>query len=199
VSEYDPLLPDAPAGADDLERARDLFAAASRPFLVSPWPWLAWSVLLPAASLATLPVLVGLGPGGVLGIWSLAILLGGAVELGGIRRGRREHGRTPLGGWALSIQGNLSLVAIVLSLALLWADLGRMLPGVWLLLLGHSFFLMGSLSFPPFRLYGTLYQLGGAVALWPVGVDPFVTFAVVTLTANLWMAWSVWQASRRDS
>ncbi len=196
MGEYDPLLPAAATGSDDLERARDLFAAASRPFLVSPWPWLAWAVLLPLASLATRPVLAGLGPGGVLGLWSATILLGGAVELGGIRRGRRQHGRTPLAGWALTIQGNLSLVALVLSLALLAADRGTLLPGLWLLLLGHSFFLMGSLAFPPFRAYGVLYQLGGALALWPVGIDPFVVFAAVTAGGNLWMAGSVWRAAR---
>jgi hypothetical protein len=195
MGEYDPLLPATPLLGDDLERARDLFAAASRPFLVSPWPWLAWSVLLPAAALATTPVLGRLGPVGVLGLWTVAILLGGAVELGGIRRGRRRHGRTPLAGWALSIQGNLSLVALVLSLALLWAGEGKLLPGLWLLLLGHSFFLMGSLAFPPFRVYGVVYQLGGAVALWPAGVDPFVAFAAVTAAGNLWMAWSVWRAA----
>jgi len=197
MGEYDPLLPIEAQANDDLERARDLFAGASRPFLVSPWPWLAWAALLPLAALATPPVLAaGLGGFGVLGLWSAAILLGGAVELVGIRRGHRRHGRTPLAGWALSIQGNLSLVAILLSLALLWADLGRLLPGVWLLLLGHSFFLMGSLAFPPFRIYGIVYQLGGAVALWPGGIDPLAVFAVATATGNLWMAWSVWRAAK---
>ncbi len=196
MGEYDPLVSAPSAGEDDLERARDLFAAASRPFLVSPWPWLGWAVLLPAAALLTRPVLAGLGAGGVLALWSLAILLGGAVELTGIRRGRRRHGRTPLGGWALSIQGNLSLVALVLSAALLWADQAQMLPGLWLLVLGHSFFLMGSLAFPAFRIYGLVYQVGGFLALWPVAIDPFVVFAVVTAAGNLWMAWSVWRAAR---
>ncbi len=196
MGEYDPLVPPPSAGEDDLERARDLFAAASRPFLVSPWPWLGWAVLLPAAALLTRPVLAGLGAGGVLALWSLVILLGGAVELGGIRRGRRRHGRTPLGGWALSIQGNLSFVALVLSAALLWADQSQLLPGLWLLILGHSFVLMGSLAFPAFRIYGLLYQVGGLLALWPAAIDPFVVFAVVTAAGNLWMAWSVWRAAR---
>lgn len=196
MGEYDPLVPPPSAGEDDLERARDLFAAASRPFLVSPWPWLGWAVLLPAAALLTRPVLAGLGAGGVLALWSLTILLGGAVELTGIRRGRRRHGRTPLGGWALSIQGNLSFVALVLSAALLWADQSQLLPGLWLLILGHSFVLMGSLAFPAFRIYGLLYQVGGLLALWPVAIDPFVVFAVITAAGNLWMAWSVWRAAR---
>jgi len=195
LAAYDPLLPPTPLEGDDLERVRDLFAGASRPFLVSPLPWIVWALLLPAAALATQPALAAFGPVGALVLWTLTILAGGAVELVALRRGRRRHGRTPLGGWAMSIQGNLSLVAIVLSLALLWADLGRLLPGVWLLLLGHSFFLMGSLAFPPFRAYGLVYQLGGLVALWPAG-DPLVTFAVATLAGNLWMAWSVWRANR---
>jgi hypothetical protein len=196
VGEYDPLIAEPPPSAgDDLGRARDLFAAASRPFLVSPWPWLTWAVLLPLAALSTTAVLAGLGAAGVLGLWVVTILLGGAVELAGIRRGGRRHRRTPLGGWALSIQGNLSLVALVLSLALLWADLGRLLPGVWLLLLGHSLFLMGSLAFPPFRACGVIYQLGGLVALWPAGVDPLVAFAAATAAGNLWMGWSVWRGA----
>ena len=56
---------------------------------------------------------------------------------------------------------------------------------------GHSFFLLGGLAFPPFRLYGLLYQAGGAVALWPVGIDPYLVLAAVTAAANLWLAWAV--------
>jgi hypothetical protein len=195
VGEYDPLLARSSGDqADDLERARDLFATASRPFLASPLPWLGWSVLLPAAALATRRVLAIAGPAGALALWSVTILLGGAIELFGIRRGRRRHAGTPLAGWVLSLQGNLSLVAILLSAALLWADLGRLLPGLWLLLLGHSFFLLGGLAFPPFRLYGLLYQAGGAVALWPRGIDPYVVLAAVTAVGNLWLAWAVARA-----
>jgi len=197
MGEYDPIVPAAAAaGSDDLERARDLFAAASRPFLVWPWPWVAWAALLPAAALLTEPVLAGLGAGGVLGLWTLTILLGGAVELVGIRRGRRQHGRTPLAGWAMTIQGNLSLVALALSAALLLADQPQLLPGLWLLVLGHSFYLMGGLAFPAFRVCGLIYQAGGFLALWPVAIDPFAVFAVATATGNLWMAWSVWRAAR---
>jgi hypothetical protein len=191
VREYEPLG-GGRGGSDDLEQARDLFAAASRAFLVSPWPWVAWAVLLPAASLATTTVQRALGPAAVLGLWSGTILAGGAVELFlGIRRGRRRYGNTPLAGWVLGVQGNLSLVALLLSAALLWAGEGRMLPGAWLLLLGHSFFQLGGVAFPPFRFYGLLYQAGGAVALWPVGVDPFLVLAAVTAAANLWLAWAV--------
>jgi hypothetical protein len=193
VSEYDPIIVAGGEPGDDLERARDLFAAASRPFLSSPATWLGWAVVLPAAALTTRPVLAALGPGGVLALWSVGILLGGAVELVGMRRGGRRHARTALAGWALSVQGNLSLVAVGLSLALLVGGLGRLLPGVWLLLLGHSFFLLGSLAFPPFRACGLIYQLGGALALLPVGIDPLLVFALATASGNLWMAWSVWR------
>jgi hypothetical protein len=193
MGEYDPLTGRRRAeGPDDLEQARDLFAAAGRAFLVSPWPWLAWGVLLPAAALSTPAAASAGGPAAVLALWSATILLGGAVELFlGIRRGRRLHGSTPLGGWVLNVQGNLSLVGLLLSAALLWAGRGELLPGVWLLLLGHSFYQLGGIAFPPFRLYGLLYQAGGAVALWPVGVNPLVAFAAVTAAANFWLGWAV--------
>ena len=194
MGEYDPLLGAPPSEQDDLDRARDLFAAAGRPFLASPWPWVAWALLLPAAALSTSGVLAAAGPGGVLALWSAAILAGGAVELLGIRRGRRRHGSTPLAGWVLHVQGNLSLVALLLSLALLWHDLGSLVPGLWLLVLGHSFFQLGGLAFPPFRAYGLLYQAGGVAALWPAGVDPYVAFAVTTALANAWLALAVHRA-----
>jgi hypothetical protein len=197
MGEYDPLLGTPRQESDDLERARDLFAAASRPHLVSPWPWVAWAIVLPAAALATPPVLAAFGPAGALVMWSLAILLAGAVELAGILRGRRRHAATPLAGWVLSLQGNLSLVAIVLSAALLWAEAGRLLPGVWLLVLGHSFFLMGGLAFPPFRRYGLLYQAGGVAALFPDLVDPYQVLAGVTFVGNLWLAFAVARAARQ--
>lgn len=191
VGDFEPLLGRRREGPDDLDQVRDLFAAAGRPFLLSPWPWLAWALLLPAAALATPRVVATLGPSGALGLWSLTILAGGAVELLAIRRGRRRHGSSPLAGWVLNVQGNLSLVALLLSGALLWAGLGRLLPGLWLLLLGHSFYQLGGVAFPAFRLYGLLYQAGGAVALWPVGIDAFVVFAVATAAANLWLAAAV--------
>jgi hypothetical protein len=191
MGEYDPLLRARRDEADDLERVRDLFAAAGRPFLASPWPWVAWGVLLPAAALATPAALDLGGPAAVLALWSLTILAGGAVELLGIRRAQRRHPSTPLAGWVLNVQGNLSLVALLLSGALLWSGQGRLLPGLWLLLLGHSFFQLGGVAFPPFRLYGLLYQAGGAMALWPRGVDPYQAFAAFTALANLWLAWAV--------
>ena len=192
MAEYDPLLAARAEPGEDLQRARDLFAAASRPFLASPWTWLAWAIVLPATALATPLVLSAWGGFAVLGLWSGAILVGGAVELGGMRRGARRHQRTALAGWALSVQGNLSLVAVALSGAALLAGQARLLPGIWLLLLGHSFFLLGSLAFPPFRFYGLIYQAAGAIALWPA-LDSLLVFAVATALGNLWMAWSVWR------
>jgi hypothetical protein len=174
-------------------------------------------VVLPAAALATPRALARFGPAGTLLTWSAAILLGGAIELTAIRRAtkreaaagraddgveglpegqrRAEPGRSPLATWALRTQGNLSLVALALSLLLLWQDLAWALPGLWLLLLGHSFYLLGGIAFPPFRIYGLLYQLGGIAALWPGGA-PLPLFALTTTAANLWMSYAVWRESR---
>jgi hypothetical protein len=164
-------------------------------------------------------VLAGFGPAGTLLIWSTAILLGGAVELAAIRAATRRAasgaagsgggaadltaaeadpaaaGRSPLATWALRTQGNLSLVALALSALLLWQDLPWALPGLWLLLLGHSFYLLGGIAFPAFRTYGLLYQLGGVAALWPGGA-PLPVFALTTAAANLWMSYAVWRESR---
>ncbi len=146
----------------------------------------------------------------------MAILLGGGIELAAIRgAGRREAaarvaeaagggavgeprrapGRSPLASWALRTQGNLSLVAVALSLLLLWQDLAWALPGVWLLLLGHSFYVLGGIAFSPFRAYGLLYQVGGVAALWPGGA-PLPVFALTTAAANLWMSYAVWRERR---
>jgi hypothetical protein len=195
-SEYDPLFGRgrdlAEPASDDLERVQGLFRKASRPYLSSPWSWLAWAVVLPAAALATRSAARG-GASAVLLLWSTAILVGGGVELGAILTRRRSLSTTPLAALVLRMQGNLSLVGLALSLLLLWQDLAWALPGVWLLLLGHSFYQLGGLAFAPFRPYGLLYQLGGVAALWPRG-RPLVVFAVVAFAANLWMAWAVARA-----
>ena len=191
-SEYDPIFT-APAGADggpledDLEPVRERFRNASRPFLRSPWPWFAWAFLLPAVALAT-PLAARLfGPAGVLLVWSATILLGGAVEALAIWRAGGRAARTPLAGWVLRVQGNLSLVALGLSAVLLWQDLPQLVPAVWLLLLGHSFYVIGGLSFPPFRTCGVIFQLGGVAALWP-SWDPLIAFAVAVAIGSLWLA-----------
>jgi hypothetical protein len=194
-SEYDPLFNPSRTAEDDLEPVRDRFRAASRPFLRSPWSWLTWSIVLPAAALAT-PAAVRMGgPGGALFLWSATVLVGGVVEIGAILRAGSGFGSTPLAGWVLRLQGNLSLMAGVLSVFLLWQDLAWALPGVWLLLLGHSFYMLGGIAFDPFRIYGILYQLGGAVALWPDGA-PLPVFAATAAVGNLWMAAAVWRETR---
>jgi hypothetical protein len=212
-SEYEPLFPDAAAevgDGGDLATVQDLFRAASGPYLRSYGSWLAWAVVLPAAAMATVRVAGRFGPAGVLLTWSGAILAGGAIEMTAIRRGssrnvvdsrivsgerasqRGRASRSPLAAWALRSQGNLSLVALALSVLLVWQDLAWALPGIWLLLLGHSFYTLGGIAFPPFRLYGLLYQAGGIAALWPGGA-PLAVFALTAAVGNLWMTYAVWR------
>ena len=124
------------------------------------------------------------------------ILLGGMVEIVGIRRNAREQTGSTLAAWVLRLQGNLSFVAIVLSALLVWQDLAWVLPGLWLLLLGHSFYMLGGLAFPPFRTCGLLYQLGGLAALWPNG-NPLLAFAAATAVGNLWMGIGILRESGR--
>jgi hypothetical protein len=202
-SEYDPLFsgrgdPVATPEDDDLEPVRERFAAASRPYLHSPWSWLAWAVLLPVAAYLTPEAVRRSGPAGVLFVWSVTILLGGAVEIGAILRAGKEGlsgrrmPRSPLAAYVLRLQGNLSMVALALSALLLWLDAAWALPGVWLLLLGHSFFMLGGLAFPPFRTCGLIFQFGGLAALWPT-LSPLAVFAVTAAVGNLWMAWGIWR------
>jgi hypothetical protein len=152
-------------------------------------------VVLPVAALLTPRFLAWRGPAGVLMTWSTAILVGGAVEILAIRRGARGAPSTTLASWILRLQGNLSLVALLLSALLIWQDLAWTLPGVWLLLLGHSFYGLGGFSFPGFRLYGLIFQTGGVAALWPGGA-PLVAFALTAAVGNLWMAIAVWRRAQ---
>jgi hypothetical protein len=188
-SEYDPFLAPSSRGfeSSNLEAARELFADASRPYLASPLPWASWAAILPAAALATPAATRAFGWVGVLLLWSIAILLGGAFELIAIRRRAVETVSTALASWAFGVQGNLSLVAVALSFFLLWADRAWALPALWLLLLGHSFYTLGGLSLPALRHAGLIYQVGGVAALWPGG-EPLIVLAVTTLVANGWMA-----------
>ena len=179
-----------------MEPVREHFRAASRPFLRSPWTWFTWAALLPGAALATPTAYRIGGPAGVLFVWSGTILLGGAVEILAIRRQGRELGSSTLAAWVLRVQGNLSLVALALSALAVWQDLAWALPGIWLLLLGHSFYMLGGLAFEPFRACGLIYQLGGLAALWPGGA-PLLAFAVTTAVGNLWMGVGVWRETGR--
>lgn len=195
ASEYDPFFSSPQDGDSEvLEEVRERFQAAARPFLRSPWSWLAWGLVLPAAALATPAVATARGPAGVLFLWSGAILAGGAVESRSLVRGRA--GGSPLAAWALRVQGNLSLVALALSILLLLRDEAWALPGLWLLLLGHSFYGLGGLSFPALRRYGLVYQLGGVGAL-AAGPRALVVFAAATALANLGLAVAVWRGRRR--
>jgi hypothetical protein len=191
-SEYEPLFTPR-AGVDDFEPVRDRFRAASRPFLRSPWSWFAWALLLPGVALATPAVLRAFGPSGVLFAWSAAILLGGTVEIAAIRRsGVKLGGSTPLAAWVLRVQGNVSLIALALSALLAWGDLAWALPGLWLLLLGPSLYVLGGLAFDPFRTCGILFQVGGAAALWPGGY-PLAVFALTVAAGSAWVGIGVWR------
>jgi hypothetical protein len=149
-------------------------------------------MLLPGAALGTPTAFRLGGPAGVLFAWSGTILLGGAVEILGIRRSGRQAPSGTLAAWVLRLQGNLSLVALALSALLVWQDLAWALPGLWLLLLGHSFYMLGGLDFEPFRACALIYQAGGLVALWPGGY-PLEVFALATAAGNLWVGLGVWR------
>lgn len=200
MSEYDPVFHqharrDDPAS--DLAQASRLFAQASRWYLSSPVPWAVWALVLPTAALATPLAFEAAAHAGVLGLWSAAILAGGGVEGVFLLRARRRLGPgTPLGSWAMTLQGNLSLVAVALSGLLLLLGEPRFLPALWLLLLGHSLFALGSLAFPPQRTAGLVYQVGGLVALVP-GVPPLWAFAAATALGNVWIAVGVLRRERR--
>jgi hypothetical protein len=189
ASEYDPVFAPRADGPEsrDLAEVKRLFSAASRPYLSAAFPWFFWSLVLPAAAVAAGRLRVAASPAGQLGLWSAAILLGGGVEAFFLYRHRRRlGGGSPLGSWAMTLQGNLSLVAVALSIALVAAGEPKLLAGLWLLLLGHSLFALGGLAFPPQRTAGLVYQLGGAVALLP-GVPELTVFAVTAALGNFWI------------
>lgn len=195
-SEYEPLFGTSRAGDDEaLEEVRERFREAARPYLSSPWSWCVWAVLLPAAALATPALTESFGPAGAVFTWSAAILVGGAVEALSIRRA--GGGGSGLASWAMRTQGNLSLVALALSGALLLAGEARFLPGLWLLLLGHSFVSLGGLSHRIFKRYGFAYQLGGLVA---VGLPEHAlpVFAVTTALANLGLGVALLRGAASD-
>ncbi len=201
TSEYDPLFAPRAEGPEsrDLIEVRRLFAAASRPYLSTALPWFVWSFVLPGAAIAADRLRAAASLPGQLALWSAAILAGGSVEAWFLlRHRRRTGGGSPLGSWAMTLQGNLSLVAVALSIALLAAGEPRLLPGLWLLLLGHSLFALGGLAFPPQRAAGIVYQLGGAAALLP-GVPALAVFAVATCLGNLWIGVGVLRRKAAES
>lgn len=202
-SEYDGLFGDPgeeERSAAEAVAVRRAFRAAASPYLSSPLPWFSWGVILPAAALLTPRAGAVAREAGVIILWSLAILVGGAIEGATILRRRARRGRSSLGAWAMRAQGNLSLVAVVLTGLLLWVDGARWLPGLWLLLLGHNLFALGGLAFAPMRAAGLLYQLGGLAALIP-GSRPLWAMAVATALGNFWIGLGIARerAGRRDA
>jgi hypothetical protein len=200
ASEYDPAFGSSLDRRDaeeegGLDEVRRIFRRASRPYLSSPWPWVGWALVLPAAALATGRAAAAFGAPGVLVLWCSAILVGGAVEGVTLLGARRRFGASRAGAWAMRIQGNLSLVATALSAALVWAGRPQLLPALWLLLLGHSLFVLGGLALPAQRTAGIVYQLGGVAALIP-GVPALPVFAAATCLGNLWIATGILRARR---
>lgn len=194
MSEYDPIVPRRELSNErsDLDQVRALFERSAARFLRSPWSWVLWAVIVAAASFSTRSAAAIGGAWTVVILWSTAILVGGVAEALLYARGGRDLRPSQLARWVLSSQGNLSIVGLALSCYLVWAGHGLALPGVWLLVLGHSFWAHGGLGFPAFRTAGALYQLGGLAALTP-WVDPLVALAVAFAAGNLWLAVAVWR------
>jgi hypothetical protein len=173
------------------------FRDAASPYLSRALPWFTWATLLPAAALLT-PAALSLGrEAGVIVLWSSAILVGGSIEGLTILRQQRRRSRSSLGAWAMRAQGNLSLVAVLLSGLLVWIDAATYLPALWLLLLGHNLFSLGGLAFPPMRFAGLVYQAGGFAALVP-GLRPLWAMAVATALGNFWIGWGILRERVRD-
>lgn len=202
-TEYDPVFAatdgeeDAPGrpGTEDLDEVKRRFAAASRPFFSTPWSWVAWAVLLPLAALATPLAYAVRAESGVLLLWSLAIFAGGLAELFTVGRKGLFRRAPAIAGWAFRQQSNLSIAALVLSAGLLFAGDARLLPALWLLLLGHSLWGLGSLAFRPMAHAGLIFQAAGLAALWPT-VPPLVALAAGTGVGCAWMALGVWRSTR---
>jgi len=79
--------------------------------------------------------------------------------------------------------------------ALLAAGEGRLLPTVWLLLLGHSLYGLGGLASRPLKRCGLIYQLGGLASLVAIASTDLV-FALTTFVGNLSVAISIWRTTR---
>ena len=199
ASEYDPIRPDPSAAGRDpsLEIVRRHFETAAGPYLARPWSWLAWALILPIAALLTPWFLDTWSWFGVLLLWTGAVLAGGLIEAFQIRKGRREEGTTTLATWVLRAQGNLSLVALLLSVVALWQGIAWVLPGLWLLMLGHSLSTLGGLASRAMRSAGRIYQLGGLLAFFPHGQE-LACFAAATFLGNLWIALSIWRSRHRS-
>jgi hypothetical protein len=197
MSEYDAIPPRIPLSTEpsDLDRVQARFEEASVGYLRSPWSWWSWSLILPIAALVGRAIYPVAGARAVLFIWSFFILCGGLVEGAILLTGSSMAARTPLAGWVLRTQGNLSLVAVALSALLIWQNLATFVPALWLLLVGHSFYVIGKLSFPPLRTAGLIFQGGGVAALVPA-VDSLAVFAVCAFAGCFWIGLGVLRRSR---
>jgi hypothetical protein len=201
TSEYEPIFSRRDARDErDLDAVRRLFAIAARPFLHWPWGWFAWALLLPAAALATPAAAARFGAAGTLYLWSGAILIAGTIEVVGVSRSRTarvdQDAPSGLGRWAMRTQGNLSLIAVALSVLLLATGTAWALPALWLLLLGHSLWALGTLAFPVWRRCGLLYQTAGCVALVPGW--GLIVLAIATALGNAWIGWTIARARPRS-
>lgn len=198
-SEYDPLPPRPPLsrGASDLDTVQALFSRAAAGYLHSPWPWLCWALVLPTAALMTAEIAAAGGPLAVLLLWSAAILVAGAVEAATMWRSREAVVPSDITRWVFRGQGNLSLIAIVLTAAMAWQGMYEFLPAVWLLLIGHSFFAIGGLAATALKRGGLLYQLGGVMSLLP-WFGSLTVFALTTALANGAIAVSLWRRRRQS-
>ncbi len=181
-----------------MDKVQELFSHAASGYVSSPWPWVCWAFVLPAAALMTPTVATAVGPVAVLLLWSVAILLAGAVEALSMRRARKGVTPSDITRWVFRGQGNLSLIAIVLTLALGWQRMYEFLPAVWLLLIGHSFFSIGGLAASALKRGGLLYQVGGVISLLP-WFESLIVFAVTTAVANATIALSLLLRRRRES
>lgn len=198
-TEYDPLRAREPlsSGASDLDRVEAIFARAATGYLRSPWPWLCWALVLPLAALETTAAAAAGGPLAVLLLWSVAILLAGAVEGVTLWRSRGSVVSSDVTRWVFRGQANLSVIAIALTAGLAWQEAYELIPAVWLLLIGHSLFAVGGLAASALRRGGLLYQLGGAVSL-VAQLDSLVIFATTTAVANCVIAGSLWLEARSE-
>lgn len=194
MSEYDPIVPRRELSAErsDLEQVRALFEGSAERFLRSPWSWIVWAVIVGVTALVTRAIQDLVGPWVIVVVWSTAILVGGVAEAVLYAKSGQELRPSELGRWVLRSQGNLSMVGIAVSVFLIWRGEAGALPGVWLLVLGHSFYSHAGLGFAAFRQAGAAYQLGGVIALTP-WVDPLLALAASVAAGNLWLAAAIWR------
>ncbi len=182
MKEYEPIFftrksKDSKEIRDDLSIVQHLFKNAAQPFLSTPWGWLGWSIILPSSLLLTPVVNLKSGLRGIILLWSFSVLLGGIIEITAIRNSRYKN-ISNLSGWAYSIQGNLSLVGLALTSLLIFSS-PRIIPSLWLLIIGHSFYSLGSLADNILKYVGIYYQVMGIFTIFthPLYISAFAFFS----------------------